>query len=177
MRHRLSLSQAQQHLIETQELQSQITELEDKLADSRLEGTKIKNELVDQKTNFEIQLCDLQTKLNEVGLPQCSFILVALSSSVLFVHLLLLFLFMPFLFPFLYLFILLCSFILVVLSSPGFSLLPSASSFSLYPFSFSFFLSPSFSSPSSRSSSSSSSFLYKVVGFPLMAHSSFLKKK
>ncbi|XP_047478471.1 trichohyalin-like [Penaeus chinensis] len=56
---------AQQHLIETQELQSQITELEDKLADSRLESTKIKNELVDQKTNFEIQLCDLQTKLNE----------------------------------------------------------------------------------------------------------------
>lgn len=58
-------TEAQQHLIETQELQSQITELEDKLADSRLEGTKIKNELVDQKTNFEIQLCDLQTKLNE----------------------------------------------------------------------------------------------------------------
>lgn len=100
MRHRLSLSQAQQHLIETQELQSQITELEDKLADSRLEGTKIKNELVDQKTNFEIQLCDLQTKLNEVGLPLCSIILVALSSSVLFAHLLLLFLF-----PFLYLFL------------------------------------------------------------------------
>lgn len=60
--------QAQQHLAETQELHTQVTELEDKLADARLENTKLKNEVTDQKTSFEIQLCDLQTKLNEVGL-------------------------------------------------------------------------------------------------------------
>lgn len=59
--------QAQQHLLETQELHTQVTELEDKLADARLENTKLKNEVIDQKTNFEIQLCDLQTKVNEVG--------------------------------------------------------------------------------------------------------------
>ncbi|KAK8745425.1 hypothetical protein OTU49_000183 [Cherax quadricarinatus] len=58
-------SEAQQHLLETQELHAQITEFEDKLADARLENTKLKNEVIDQKTNFEIQLCDLQTKLNE----------------------------------------------------------------------------------------------------------------
>nr|XP_045620548.1 trichohyalin-like isoform X1 [Procambarus clarkii]XP_045620549.1 trichohyalin-like isoform X1 [Procambarus clarkii] len=58
-------SEAQQHLLETQELHTQITEFEDKLADARLENTKLKNEVIDQKTNFEIQLCDLQTKLNE----------------------------------------------------------------------------------------------------------------
>ncbi|XP_071538881.1 uncharacterized protein [Panulirus ornatus] len=56
---------AHQHLLETQEMQAQITEFEDKLADARLENTKLKNEVIDQKTNFEIQLCDLQTKLNE----------------------------------------------------------------------------------------------------------------
>lgn len=55
-------------MAETQELHAQVTELEDKLADSRLENTKLKNEVTDQKTSFEIQLCDLQTKLNEVGL-------------------------------------------------------------------------------------------------------------
>ncbi|KAG0708266.1 hypothetical protein GWK47_024025 [Chionoecetes opilio] len=58
-------SEAQQHLLETQELHTQATELEDKLADARLENTKLKNEIIDQKTNFEIQLCDLQTKVNE----------------------------------------------------------------------------------------------------------------
>lgn len=58
-------SEAQQHLVETQELHTQVTELEDKLADSKLENTKLKNEIIDQKTNFEIQLCDLQTKVNE----------------------------------------------------------------------------------------------------------------
>ncbi|XP_071538895.1 uncharacterized protein [Panulirus ornatus] len=58
-------SEAHQHLLETQEMQAQITEFEDKLADARLENTKLKNEVIDQKTNFEIQLCDLQTKLNE----------------------------------------------------------------------------------------------------------------
>lgn len=62
-----SLTQAQQHLLETQELQTHVTELEDKLADSKLENTKLKNEIIDQKTNFEIQLCDLQTKVNEVS--------------------------------------------------------------------------------------------------------------
>ncbi|KAG7162848.1 SOGA3-like [Homarus americanus] len=56
---------AQQHLLETQELNAQITEFEDKLADARLENTKLRNGAIDQKTNFEIQLCDLQTKLNE----------------------------------------------------------------------------------------------------------------
>ncbi|MPC15397.1 hypothetical protein E2C01_008187 [Portunus trituberculatus] len=56
---------AQQHLLETQELHAQVTEFEDKLADARLENTKLKNEIIDQKTNFEIQLCDLQTKVNE----------------------------------------------------------------------------------------------------------------
>lgn len=58
-------TEAQQHLQETQELQSQVTEFEDKLADAKIENAKIKNELVDQKTNYEIQLCDIQTKLNE----------------------------------------------------------------------------------------------------------------
>ena len=62
--------QAQQHLLETQELHTHVTELEDKLADSRLENTKLKNEVIDQKTNFEIQLCDLQTKVNEVGITR-----------------------------------------------------------------------------------------------------------
>ncbi|XP_064088182.1 trichohyalin-like [Macrobrachium nipponense] len=56
---------AQQHLQETQELQSQVTEFEDKLADAKIENAKMKNDLIDQKTNYEIQLCDLQTKLNE----------------------------------------------------------------------------------------------------------------
>ncbi|XP_063870334.1 trichohyalin-like isoform X4 [Scylla paramamosain] len=56
---------AQQHLLETQELHAQVTEFEDKLADAKLENTKLKNEIIDQKTNFEIQLCDLQTKVNE----------------------------------------------------------------------------------------------------------------
>ncbi|XP_076031421.1 uncharacterized protein LOC143019563 isoform X3 [Oratosquilla oratoria] len=58
-------SEAQAHLAEVQDMQSQMTELEDKLADSRLEGTRLKNEIVDQKTNFEIQLADLQSKINE----------------------------------------------------------------------------------------------------------------
>ncbi|XP_069193897.1 trichohyalin isoform X8 [Procambarus clarkii] len=62
---RKASQKAQQHLLETQELHTQITEFEDKLADARLENTKLKNEVIDQKTNFEIQLCDLQTKLNE----------------------------------------------------------------------------------------------------------------
>ncbi|KAK4291295.1 hypothetical protein Pmani_035872 [Petrolisthes manimaculis] len=57
--------EAQQHLVETQELHAQVTELEDRLADSRLDNTKLRNEVTDQKTCFEIQLCDLQTKLNE----------------------------------------------------------------------------------------------------------------
>ncbi|XP_066971727.1 early endosome antigen 1 isoform X15 [Macrobrachium rosenbergii] len=56
---------AQQHLQETQELQSQVTEFEDKLADAKIENAKMKNDIIDQKTNYEIQLCDLQTKLNE----------------------------------------------------------------------------------------------------------------
>lgn len=68
--------QAQQHLLETQELNTQVTELEDKLADAKLENTKLKNEIIDQKTNFEIQLCDLQTKVNEVGDKWCHFYLV-----------------------------------------------------------------------------------------------------
>lgn len=154
MRRCLSNSQAQQHLIETQELQSQITELEDKLADSRLEGTKIKNELVDQKTNFEIQLCDLQTKLNEVrGSSARLFLLV---------------------FP------------LLLFLSFYFSLYHFSSSFSSFFFAFSFFFNFVFSfsfsfflfllslslsffcSFSSLSCSSSSSFLYKATGNPLM---------
>ena len=42
------------------------TELEDKLADYRLDNTKLKNDLVDVKTNSDIQLVEAQTKLNEV---------------------------------------------------------------------------------------------------------------
>ncbi|KAL7630465.1 UNVERIFIED_CONTAM: hypothetical protein RMT77_019368 [Armadillidium vulgare] len=60
-----NVTEAKAHLNEIQDMQSLVTELEDKLADSRLETTKLKNELVDQKTNFEIQLSDIQTKLNE----------------------------------------------------------------------------------------------------------------
>lgn len=153
MRRCLSNSQAQQHLIETQELQSQITELEDKLADSRLEGTKIKNELVDQKTNFEIQLCDLQTKLNEVRG----------SSARLFLLVFPLLLFLSFYFS-LYHF------------SSSFSSFFFAFSFFfnfVFSFSFSFFLfllslSLSLFCSFSSSYSSSSSFLYKATGNPLM---------
>lgn len=58
--------QAKAHLTELQDLQDLLTETEDKLTDSKLEVTKLKNSLVDQKTNYEIQLCDVQTKLNEV---------------------------------------------------------------------------------------------------------------
>jgi len=49
------------------DFQSQVTELEDKLADTRIENTKLKNDLVDVKTTADIQLCEAQTKLNEVN--------------------------------------------------------------------------------------------------------------
>ena len=62
----ISFLQAKAHLSEVQDLQANLTDAEDKLADSRLEVTKMKSNLVDQKTNFEIQLCEMQTKLNEV---------------------------------------------------------------------------------------------------------------
>ena len=49
------------------DFQSQVTELEDKLTDTRIENTKLKNDLVDVKTTADIQLCEAQTKLNEVN--------------------------------------------------------------------------------------------------------------
>ncbi|CAL4063312.1 unnamed protein product [Meganyctiphanes norvegica] len=58
-------TEASAHLARVQEFQATVTELEDKYADAKLECTRAKNEQQDGKTTYEIQLSEMQSKINE----------------------------------------------------------------------------------------------------------------
>jgi chromosome segregation ATPase len=46
-------------------LEQQVGNLEDELSESRLEASKIRTEMISEKTSFEIKIAEMQSKLNE----------------------------------------------------------------------------------------------------------------
>lgn len=47
-------------------LQKQIATLEDELSEAKLESSKLKTEIVSEKSAWEIKLSELQSRINEV---------------------------------------------------------------------------------------------------------------